>query len=205
MRTALTIISVLASAAAVCACGAASMTPEEKAERKAVQEELSRLRKEQADNELVSDGYTTIRKRDRTFAADRLVVDEKTSTTYTSIVEYLRGRVSGLTVGPSDGTGQPSITIRGKNSINSGTEPLFIVDGTPTDNIMWINPHDVASVDVLKDASAAIYGSRGANGVIIINTKTGDDAARVQVIAKKAERDSLRAVRKSEKESKHNK
>lgn len=61
---------------------------------------------------------------------------------------------------------------RGINSINSDTEPLIIVDGSPQSNIDWINPNDVRSIDVLKDAgSTAIYGSRGANGVIIINLK----------------------------------
>lgn len=64
------------------------------------------------------------------------------------------------------------ILIRGISSINSSTEPLIVVDGTPQTNIDWINPNDVKSIDVLKDGgSSAIYGSRGANGVIIINLK----------------------------------
>ena len=87
-------------------------------------------------------------------------------TPYRDIYELIQGKCAGVTV---QGT---KITIRGENSINSSTDPLFIVNGSPTSSIDWINPSDVKSIDVLKDAgSAAIYGSRGANGVIIINLK----------------------------------
>lgn len=92
---------------------------------------------------------------------------------YSNIFEYLQGRVSGVSV-----TGGPngySIRIRGLNSFYAGTEPLVVLDGTPLPDVsalMTVNPNDVSSVEVLKDAgSAAIYGVRGANGVIIINTK----------------------------------
>jgi len=64
------------------------------------------------------------------------------------------------------------IVIRGVNTVNGDTDPLFIVDGAAYNNIDWVNPNDVKSIDVLKDAgSASIYGVRGANGVIIINLK----------------------------------
>lgn len=88
---------------------------------------------------------------------------------YTSIGEYLKGRVPGLQV-MKTGSGYKYL-IRGVSSINSPTDPLFIVDGVEVNDIDHINPNDVARVEVLKDASASIYGNRGACGVIIITTK----------------------------------
>ena len=85
---------------------------------------------------------------------------------YNTIYEMIVGRCPGVIV---HGT---SVTIRGTNSILGSTEPLYILDGTPIESIDAINPNDVKSIDVLKDASAtSIYGMRGANGVIIITTK----------------------------------
>lgn len=83
---------------------------------------------------------------------------------YRTIYEFLQGRVAGVMV-----QGE-KITIRGINSINSSTDPLFIVDGVAVESLSWINPNDVKTIDVLKDGTA-LYGSRGANGVIIITTK----------------------------------
>ena len=88
---------------------------------------------------------------------------------YTNIGEYLKGRVPGLMV-TKLGTGY-KYQIRGISSINSPTDPLFIVDGMEVANIDYINPNDVERVEVLKDASASIYGNRGACGVIVITTK----------------------------------
>ncbi|RZL97323.1 MAG: SusC/RagA family TonB-linked outer membrane protein, partial [Pedobacter sp.] len=98
--------------------------------------------------------------------------------------QLLQGKVSGVNV--TSATGEPggalSITVRGPGGVRSGSTPLFVVDGLPLDNastgggdpLNFINPDDIESFDVLKDASAtAIYGSRGANGVIIITTKKG--------------------------------
>ena len=86
-------------------------------------------------------------------------------TIYRNIYELIQGKCAGVMV---NGT---SITIRGENSINSSTEPLFIVNGAPQTSIDWINPNDVKSIDVLKDSATAIYGARGANGVIVITLK----------------------------------
>ena len=95
-----------------------------------------------------------------------------------SFAQTLSGQVAGLNI--ATGTGQPggnsTINIRGINSINGDTEPLFVIDGTPVDqdNFRSLNPNEIASVSVLKDAGAtAIYGNRGANGVIVIETKRG--------------------------------
>lgn len=90
--------------------------------------------------------------------------------------QALMGKAAGVQVKPVSGApgAAPRIRIRGIGSISAGSDPLFIVDGVPTDNIQTINPNDIASINVLKDASAtAIYGSRGANGVVIISTKKG--------------------------------
>jgi TonB-dependent SusC/RagA subfamily outer membrane receptor len=96
----------------------------------------------------------------------------------TSVDQMLQGQAAGVNV--STGSGQPgqsaTIIIRGINSLNGDTEPLFIIDGVPVDqdNFRSINQNDIATMSVLKDAAAtAIYGNRGAGGVILITTKTG--------------------------------
>lgn len=95
-------------------------------------------------------------------------VDMKNAETYLNIYEYLRGRVPGVEV---VGT---SIRIRGINTTGN-TDALIILDGMETSDISDLNPLDVASIEVLKDSSAAIYGMRGANGVVIIKTKGPKD------------------------------
>ena len=103
-----------------------------------------------------------------------------------SIVQTLQGQAAGVNI--TTGSGQPGansfITIRGIGTINGDTEPLFIIDGVPVDgdNFRSLNPNNIASVNVLKDAGAtAIYGNRGANGVIIITTKGGKFNSKLQV------------------------
>ena len=88
-------------------------------------------------------------------------------TGYTNIYDYLRGKVPGLIVEGTD------VFIRGIGTFNSSKAPMFIVDGVEVQNISNINPQDVESVEVIKDASASIYGFRAANGVIKINTLKG--------------------------------
>lgn len=98
---------------------------------------------------------------------------------YTNIYEYMSGTVAGLDVeGNTSGGGVPTIRIRGVNSINGNNDPLVIVDGSyeSVASISSINPQDVSSIDVLKDASmTAAYGARGTNGVIIITLKHGGE------------------------------
>ncbi|MEQ9290139.1 MAG: TonB-dependent receptor [Cyclobacteriaceae bacterium] len=94
----------------------------------------------------------------------------------TSILQSLRGGVAGVNIGTQNSVGEtPSIVVRGQNSINGSNDPLIVLDGTIfLGSVSDINPADIASIDVLKDASAAAaYGSRSANGVIMINTKKG--------------------------------
>ena len=91
---------------------------------------------------------------------------DKTTVTYRTIYDMMRGRIAGVTV-QQDNT----IIIRGINSIRNNSEPLFVVDGNVVSSIDFIVPNEVLSVNVLKDAEASIYGSRGASGVIVIKLK----------------------------------
>ncbi|HVW62732.1 MAG TPA: TonB-dependent receptor plug domain-containing protein, partial [Puia sp.] len=121
-------------------------------------------------------GYGTARKKDLTGSVASVKLNEQEKTPVLGVEQLLEGRVSGVQV--SQNQSQPgaifSIRIRGTNSINSSSGPLFVVDGYAGGNAGGLNPSDILSIDVLKDASAtAIYGSRGANGVIIITTKRG--------------------------------
>jgi TonB-dependent SusC/RagA subfamily outer membrane receptor len=114
--------------------------------------------------EEVNIGYQKIKKKDSTAATAKLNVERGSG--YTNIYEYLQGRVAGVEV---VGT---SIRIRGDHSINSSNEPLLIVDGMEVSDISDLSPEEVETIDVLKDAATtALYGSRGANGVILITTR----------------------------------
>ena len=128
-------------------------------------------------NDVVVVGYGTVRKRDITGSVASISAEEVAETPIARADQILQGRVSGVQVTQtnSEPGGNVSIRIRGTNSINTGNEPLFVVDGFPgAGDLNSINPSDIESVEVLKDASAtAIYGSRGANGVVLITTKKG--------------------------------
>ena len=116
--------------------------------------------------EVVDIGYGKAARGDLTSSVSSVPIDENTSHTYRDIYEMIQGKCSGVQV---EGK---RVIIRGIGTIYAGTDPLFIVDGSAVSSIDWINPYDVKSIDVLKDAGAtSIYGSRGANGVIIINLK----------------------------------
>ena len=151
-------------------------------------------------DEEVNVGYGTMPRKELGFAVGKVNVDPMVVSSYTSIAEYLRGRVAGLEVNPNG-----TIQIRGLNSITSPTEALIVVDGSIINDINTINPSDVQSVEVLKDGSAAIYGSRGANGVVLITTKSGFQQAKEKAEAEKAAREAERAARKAAREKKKNK
>lgn len=98
-----------------------------------------------------------------------------------SALEGLKGKVAGVTIFSATGNplgmneGAPKVLIRGTNSINTSTDPLYVVDGVQMNEIHFINPNDIERMEILKDASAtAIYGARGANGVILVTTKRGN-------------------------------
>jgi TonB-linked SusC/RagA family outer membrane protein len=125
-------------------------------------------------------GYGTVKKRDLTGSVARLAVDDMQKAPVRAFDEALAGRIPGVMVASTEG--QPgaasTIIIRGNNSITQDNSPLYVIDGFPieTPDNNTLNPNDIESIDVLKDASAtAIYGARGANGVIIITTKKGKD------------------------------
>lgn len=130
------------------------------------------------DEELVNTGYGKILKRNSAGATANVKVLDR-NMEFDNIYDYLRGNVAGLDVdGSTSGGSIPTIRIRGVNSINGPNDPLVIVDGAydSVAGIASINPNDVASIDVLKDASmTAAYGSRGSGGVIIINLKKGGE------------------------------
>lgn len=129
-------------------------------------------------DEVMVVAYGTAKKSAFTGSAAVVKSDEITKISSSNAVNALTGKVSGVQI--NSATGAPgkeglSIKIRGISSINAGTAPLIVVDGSPYDgDIQNINPNDIASMTVLKDAaSAALYGARGANGVVLITTKTG--------------------------------
>lgn len=127
-------------------------------------------------NEVVVIGYGTARKSDLTGSVATVKSDKLLDKPVTNVSQALQGKVPGVDV--SINTSAPGeaakIRIRGISSINSSLDPLYVVDGVIGVNANLLNPNDIASVEVLKDASAtAIYGARGANGVIIITTKRG--------------------------------
>ncbi len=152
-------------------------------------------------NEVVVVGYGTVRKRDLTGSVASVQAKDFNKGVITNPDQLLQGKVAGLQV--INSSGQPGavtiVKIRGNNSIRSSNTPLYVIDGVPLDGrtarpgllnnaglgntpdvnpLLFINPADIASIDVLKDASsAAIYGSRGANGVVLVTTKKGASGA----------------------------
>ncbi len=153
-------------------------------------------------NEVVVVGYGTARKKDLTGSVSSVSAKDFNKGIQTAPDQLIQGKVAGVQVVNNSGMpgGSTTVRIRGASSIRAGNQPLFVVDGIPLDNttahpsggldygvgdksqgtnpLNFINPADIASIDVLKDASAtAIFGSRGANGVVLITTKKGQSGA----------------------------
>lgn len=138
----------------------------------AMEEEMNML------DEAVSIGYGTAKKSELTSAISSVTSKELNKTVVTSIDQALQGNAAGVLVINTSGEpgGDVTMRIRGSSSIQGDNEPLVVIDGIPSDNsvLTTLPPSDVQSIEVLKDASAtAIYGSRGANGVIMVTTKSG--------------------------------
>lgn len=131
----------------------------------------------QALDELVVVGYGTMRKSDVTGSIATAKGDELTKQQNFSALDNLRGKVSGVNIfsnSSQPGAYSNRVIIRGMATINSSSDPLYVVDGVVMENFDLVNPNDIESMEVLKDASAAaIYGARGANGVIMVTTKRG--------------------------------
>lgn len=127
-------------------------------------------------NEVVAIGYGTMKKSDVTGAVTSIKADALKKTPASGLDQALQGRAAGVTVNANSGQpGQAAeVRIRGIGSVVGDCAPIYVVDGVITDNISFLSPSDITSTEILKDASAtAIYGSRGANGVILVTTKSG--------------------------------
>jgi TonB-linked SusC/RagA family outer membrane protein len=132
--------------------------------------------------EVVAIGYGTVRKSDLTGSVTSLDAERLMDKPVFNLAQALAGKAAGVKIVERTGApgSNPLIRIRGTNSINSGNEPLVVVDGVVGvgDALVSMNPNEIQSIEILKDASAtAIYGSRGANGVIMITTKRGESGA----------------------------
>ncbi|GGD96230.1 SusC/RagA family TonB-linked outer membrane protein [Maribacter cobaltidurans] len=127
-------------------------------------------------DEVVVIGYGVVKKSDLTGSVSSVSANEIKDVPITRIDQALVGKVAGVQVKSVSGEpgAAPQIRVRGVGSISAGVDPLYVVDGFPIDNLQMLNPNDIESLDILKDASAtAIYGSRGSNGVVLITTKRG--------------------------------
>ncbi len=127
-------------------------------------------------SELVVIGYGTSRKRDMTTAVSVVSTRDFNERPVTNVAQAMQGKAAGVQVVLPSGKpgGDAFIRVRGATSVLAGNEPLYVIDGVPTTSMQTVNPQDIESVQVLKDASsAAIYGARAANGVVIITTKRG--------------------------------
>jgi len=128
--------------------------------------------------EVVAIGYGTMKKSDLTGSVASVSAEQLLKAPVAGLDQALQGRAAGVTV--TSNSGQPgegaTIRIRGIGSATGQNDPLYVVDGVITGDIKWLSPTDIKSMEILKDASAAaIYGSRGANGVILITTKSGGE------------------------------
>jgi TonB-linked SusC/RagA family outer membrane protein len=128
-------------------------------------------------SEIVIIGYQPVKKRDLLASASSVTAKDIKDNPLNNAAEVLQGRLAGVQVTLSEGApgAEAVINIRGRGSITQNGDPLYVVDGIPMDNALTVlNPQDIESINVLKDAaSTAIYGSRGANGVVVITTKGG--------------------------------
>ncbi|MFL9842839.1 SusC/RagA family TonB-linked outer membrane protein [Flavobacterium rhizosphaerae] len=130
-------------------------------------------------DDVVVEAYRTTSKRKSTVAVTTITSETIENRPNVSFIQSLQGQIPGLNISTgsgSPGSSQTSVLLRGLGSINGNTDPLYVIDGVPSDfaNFRTINSNDIASVSVLKDAGAtSIYGNRGANGVIVVKTKRG--------------------------------
>lgn len=135
-------------------------------------------------NEVVVVGYGTMRRKDVTSSITTVQAKDLNQGSFTSPAQLLQGKVPGLVIADnSDPNGAASISLRGASTLRSGAmEPYYVIDGVPGASLELVSPSDIESIDVLRDASAtAIYGSKAANGVIIVTTKQGNKDGKVNV------------------------
>ena len=135
-------------------------------------------------DDVVVIGYGTQKRVDVTGAIGSVSSKDLRNLPVRSAQEALQGKVAGVLITQSSGSpgSLGVVRIRGIGSINGSSDPLYVVDGLPQSSVSWLNPNDIASMDVLKDASAAaIYGARASNGVVMITTKKGNDNEDIHV------------------------
>ena len=144
---------------------------------------LTMVAEDRSLEEVVVIGYGTQRRSSLTGAVSTVTPKDITALPVPNVAAALQGRVPGVSVVNNGGPGtSPTVQIRGVGSINYGSGPLYVIDGVPTGDLNSFNTNDIESLEVLKDASsAAIYGSRAANGVVLITTKKGSRDNRVRV------------------------
>ncbi|RRA99242.1 TonB-dependent receptor [Larkinella rosea] len=133
---------------------------------------------EKSLNEVVVVGYGTVKRSDLTGSVAKVGEESIKATPIVALDRAMQGRAAGVLVTTNSAKpgGGTTIRIRGTGSVNAGNDPLYVIDGFPTGNLNSINPNDIESLEILKDASAtAIYGSRGSNGVVMITTKRGKE------------------------------
>lgn len=124
------------------------------------------------------------------------VRDRKDKTEYNTVFDLLRGE-PGVRVSPGGENGEmPRVYVRGIATNSDQTQPLFVVDGIITDNVTYLRPEDIHSIEVLKDGTASIYGVQGQNGVILFRTRSAVQAEKEAEEARRAERKAARAARK---------
>lgn len=165
------------SGSAVLVFSSVGYTAQEVAIKNKGQLNLSLTAADNSMDNIVVIGYGAVKRRDVTGAVAGINQKDIRSRPVDNALQAMQGRIAGVDIGSNERPGTvPSINIRGVRSLTASNSPLFVVDNIPliTGGIEDINPNDIESIDVLKDASAtAIYGSRGANGVVIVTTKQG--------------------------------
>lgn len=127
-------------------------------------------------SEVVAIGYGSVKRKDVTTAVSSVNTEDLETRPIVSAVQGMQGKAAGLQISQANGQpgSAPTIRVRGTTSLNGSNNPLYVVDGVPVDNIDYLSANDIDNIQILKDASsAAIYGSRAANGVVIIGTKQG--------------------------------
>ena len=127
-------------------------------------------------NEVVTIGYGSVKRKDVTTAVSSVSTKDLEKRPIVSALQGMQGMAAGLQISQANGQpgAAPTIRVRGTTSLNGSNSPLYVVDGVPVDNVDYLSSDDIDNIQILKDASsAAIYGSRAANGVVIINTKQG--------------------------------
>jgi TonB-linked SusC/RagA family outer membrane protein len=138
-----------------------------------MQEDVQKL------EDVVVIGYGSVKRKDVTTSISSVSTRDISERPIISAAQAIQGKAAGISVVEPNGApgGETVIRVRGTTSMNAENSPLYVVDGVPVDNLNFLSPSDISDIQILKDASsAAIYGSRGANGVVLISTKRGSDS-----------------------------